>query len=163
MKFQFKSVRNGLALAVLAIALGGCTSDTEGRDERGFAPHLTVDLSAPAPADAQSEVLLSVEVKKNGQPLLQADQAEFVVWPEDDPAGALTVPAREQTPGVYAANYVFGAEGLYIVQSRIASANLEAMPAKRVAIGEEAVERLSQLEHAGDEEVAIPEGGHHGH
>ena len=106
---------------------------------------------------------LSVEVKKSGQPVEKADKADFVVWPENEPEQAVTIPASEQSPGVYEAKYVFGENGLYIVQSRISSANIEAMPAKRVAIGQEAVEKLSQLVHAGKEEGTAPEDGHHGH
>lgn len=163
MKFRYANIFSGLALAMLAIALGGCTSNMEGRDENGFAPHLTVDLKAPAPEDFQSEVPLSVVVKKSGQPLEQADKAEFVVWPESDPNSVVIIQATEQTPGVYTANYVFGSEGMYIVQSRIVSADLEAIPAKRVAIGKEAVERLSQLDHAGEGEESNVSEGHHGH
>ncbi|MDG0813590.1 FixH family protein [Cohnella rhizosphaerae] len=169
MRLRNRSIRNrsiisGIAFAVLALGLSGCTSDTSKRDANGLASHLTVDLKVTAPEKAQAEIPLTVEVSKDGEPLAQADKAEFVIWPESDPGRAVTVPAKAQQPGVYTADYVFGAEGLYIVQSRIAAANLEAIPAKRVAIGQAAVEKLSQMEHAGEEAPAESGGGHqHSH
>ncbi|WP_168735910.1 FixH family protein [Cohnella fermenti] len=165
MRIHYASVRNGIALAMLLIALGGCTSNTEGLDENGLKPHLTVDLKVEAPADVLAEVPLSVEVKKSGEPLVQAEKAEFVVWPDGDSEHAVTIAASEQSPGVYTANYAFGTEGMYIVQSRVSSGNLEVMPAKRIAIGAAAVEALEQLEGAGEGEgeaaQAASEGHHH--
>ncbi|MFD2328980.1 FixH family protein [Cohnella sp. GCM10020058] len=161
MRYRHGSVRSSLAFALLAVALSGCTSDTDKRDANGFASYLTVDLKVTAPEDAKAEVPLSFEVKKSGQPLEQADKAEFVIWPDGDQDQAVTVPASSQSPDVYEAKYVFGIEGLYIVQSHVVSANLEAMPAKHVAIGQAAVEKLSQLEQPNEETPADSGGQHH--
>ncbi|MCD1261849.1 FixH family protein [Paenibacillus athensensis] len=163
MNVQSTPLRHILTLGLLALLLSGCTSNTDRRDADGFAPHLTVDLKVTAPAEAGTEVPLSVEVKKSGQPLAQADKAEFVIWPESHPDQAVTVPASQQSPGLYAARYAFSAEGLYIVQSRVAAADLEAMPAKRIAIGPAAVEQLAQLEHPDQKDGAAASGGEHHH
>ncbi|MFD0669910.1 FixH family protein [Cohnella sp. GCM10027633] len=159
MKLRNPIIRNVVVFSLTVALLTGCTMNTEGTDEHGFEPHLTVDLQVPAPAAADDEVSLSVEVKKSGQPVSKAEQAEFVVWPNNEPDQAISVVASERSPGVYSAHYSFGAEGLYIVQSRISAGGLAVMPAKRIAIGDDAVTKLAILEEGDSSES--PSGTHH--
>lgn len=128
------------------IILSSCTTDVADTDERGFSPHLTVDLQIPANIELQQIVVLKLDVKKSGKPFEQAELAEFIIWSENKMDQAVTVKASESSPGLYEAEHVFSEDGIYILKSHVASSNLEVMPAKRIAIGAEAIERIAALE-----------------
>jgi hypothetical protein len=143
-------------LLILMIILSSCTTSVAGKDEHGFSPHLTVDLQVPANIELQQKIPLILKVIKSGEPFEDAEQAIFAIWQEDHKDQAVTIPASESSPGLYEAEHIFSAEGIYILQSRVASSNLEVMPAKRIAIGPEAIEKLALLEQHQEGESAAP-------
>ncbi|MGO4544120.1 FixH family protein [Paenibacillus sp. 2TAB23] len=147
---------------LLVTLLCGCTAKALEVDESGLPPHLSVNLKLPEQLEMDNPSIFSVEVTKSGEPLENADQAEFVIWPEDDESSAATIQAEESSPGTYSVTYSISEEGLYVIQSRIRSANEKIMPAKRFAIGTHAIERLALLESTQHSGAPLPaESGHH--
>lgn len=147
---------------LLVTLLCGCTAKTSEVDESGLTPHLSVNLKLPEQLEADIPSIFSVEVTKSGKPLENAEQAEFVIWPEGEESSTVTIQAEESLPGTYSATYLINEEGLYVIQSRIRSANEQVMPAKRFAIGTHAIERLALLESTQHSSAPLPaEGGHH--
>lgn len=153
-----------LAAALLA---SGCTANTSALDERGLLPHLTVDLqlsqSLPEQTPAGSLAQFRATVEQNGSPA-QVDRVTFQIWPEDRPE------QRIETTGVlrdgfYVAEHRLDAEGIYIVRCLVQAGALEAMPAKRFALGQDAVLRLAELERQQSAQASAPAagdgGGHH--
>ena len=133
---------------LLAALLCGCTAKAAATDESGLPPHLTVNLHLPAKLETGAQSVFTVEVLKGGKPLENADKAEFIIWPEGKKEASVTVKANEASPGVYTVSHTITEEGLYVVQSRISAANEQVMPAKRFAVGADAIERLALLESA---------------
>lgn len=147
---------------LLIILLCGCTAKTAEADESGLPPHLTVHLQLPEHIQSNTPTVFSVAVSKGGEPLKSADKAEFVIWKEGHKESAMIMNAVESSPGVYSITKQISEEGLYVVQSRISSADGQVMPAKRFAIGASAVEQLAVLEEAQKSGVSAPaENGHH--
>ncbi|WP_141501110.1 FixH family protein [Paenibacillus luteus] len=147
---------------LLVTFLCSCTATASDVDESGLPPHLSVNLKLPEQLEADIPSIFSVEVTKSGKPLEDADQAEFVIWSEDDDSSTVTIHAEESSPGIYSVTYSISEEGLYVVQSRIRSANEQVMPAKRFALGTQAIERLAFLESAQHSGATLPaDGGHH--
>jgi len=147
---------------LLVLLLCGCSAKAAEVDESGLPPHLTVNLHLPEKVEIGKPNLFSVEVQKSGKPMINADQAQFIIWQEDDQSSAVTIQAEQLSPGVYTVTHPITEEGLYVVQSRIRFANDQVMPAKRFAIGNHAIEQLAILEsaqHSG--EPAPAESGHH--
>ncbi|OME87969.1 hypothetical protein BK120_01205 [Paenibacillus sp. FSL A5-0031] len=147
---------------LLVVLLCSCTAKSAEVDESGLPPHLTVNLLLPENLEIEKPNHFSVEVLKSGKPMINADQAQFIIWQEDDQSSAVTIQAEQLSPGVYSVTHSIAKEGLYVVQSRIHFANDQVMPAKRFAIGKDAIEKLAMLEsaqHSG--EPAPVESGHH--
>ncbi|MCR2802754.1 FixH family protein [Paenibacillus soyae] len=154
----------GTASLLLLGLLCGCTARTpSGADENGLHPHVTVEMSLPETFEIGRDAKFTLEAKKNGELLANADSAEFVFWPEGHKDAAVIVPAEEISPGEYAASYTVREEGVYVVQSRLRSAGEIIMPAKRFAIGPEAVDLLIQLEEAQKNDAPAAAGGGHHH
>ncbi|MGO4542861.1 FixH family protein [Paenibacillus sp. 2TAB19] len=151
-----------LWLLMLILLFCGCTVKTTATDESGLPPHLTVDLHVPDEWILGKPSLFSVEVTKSSKPVQNAEKAEFVIWLEGNKESAITIAAKEESPGVYSVTHTLNEEGLYVVQSRINSANEQVMPAKRFAIGAHAIEQLAVLEEAQRSGTpAAPAVGHH--
>jgi len=147
---------------LLIILLCGCTAKTAETDESGLPPHLTVHLQLPEQILSNTPSVFSVAVSKSGEPLKNAVKAEFIIWKEGHKESAMTMNAVESSPGVYSITKQINEEGLYVVQSRISSADEQVMPAKRFAIGAHAIEQLAVLEEAQKSGVSAPaESGHH--
>lgn len=125
-------------------------------DENGLRPHLTIDLQVPTNIKTDEIISLSAIVQKSNQPFEHAEEAVFTVWLEDNPEQQVVLPATQHSPGIYEAEYVFPAEGLYIIQSHVLAVDMEVMPSKRVAIGKEAMEHLALLEQGKDNHSLAP-------
>lgn len=70
----------------------------------------------------------------------------FVFWPESHPEQRIEIAGVSDGNGQYTADYFLKNEGIYVVRCHVSSDTLEAMPAKRFAIGQEAVLLLAALE-----------------
>lgn len=161
--------RKALLVTTLAAALltSACTANTSALDEQGLLPHLTVDLQLPEPLPERTPVgslaQFRATVKKNGS-LAHVDRVTFQIWPEDrleqriEATGVL----RE---GSYVVEHLLDAEGIYIVRCFVQAGALEAMPAKRFAIGQDAVLRLAELERQQSAQASATDqsGGDHHH
>lgn len=128
-----------------AILLSACKANTGSTDERGLLPHLSVDMQLPEELSPGSAGHFQIAVRLGGEPV-QADRVIFEFWPEGRPDQVVSVTGTPGGEGLYTAEYRPGGEGLYMVRCRVSSGPLEAMPAQRFAIGEEAVLRLAALE-----------------
>lgn len=149
-------------LLTILLLLCGCTAKATQTDGSGLPPHMSVNLQLPNKLETGISSVFSVEVSKSNKPLEKANEAEFIIWPEDHEESAVTIQAEERSAGLYSASYVIEQEGLYLVQSRIKFDDEQVMPTKRFAIGAYAIERLAQLEsaqHSGGPPPAA--GGHH--
>lgn len=146
---------------LLIVLLCGCTAKVAETDENGLPPHISVDLQLPEEFKIGSSNVFSVQVSKRNVPLEHAEKAEFVIWPEDDKNAAVIIQADEPSPGSYVVSYAIEKEGLYVVQSRVKFADAQVMPTKRFAIGDQAIERLAQLESDQATDVSAPAAGHH--
>ncbi|MDQ6419960.1 FixH family protein [Paenibacillus sp. LHD-117] len=134
--------------ASISLLVSGCTANVPEVDETGLPPHIAVRLNLPPQVERGKESLYSVEILHGGTPVEGAESAEFVVWPEGAPQDAFSVAASETSPGVYSAAITMQEDGLYVVQSRLKADGDQVMPAKRVVIGADAVERLALLQAA---------------
>lgn len=158
------------ALALLLIAtalLGACTANTANIDERGLRPHLAVDLQLPEELAPDVAATFRIAVTQGGQPVQAAD-VTFEFWPEGSPEQKAVVPGSlGDEDGIYSAIHQLSREGVYVVRCLVTAGGLEAMPAKRFALGEEAVLRLAALEEqAAGDTASVGEasgGGHHHH
>jgi len=155
-------VTTGLLLG--ALLLGGCTAQTGEVDELGLRPHLTVDLQLPAQATVGETSTFAIDIARRGQPVT-ADAVRFVLWPETAPEHQTELAAAQEAPGRYSASYQLPEEGVYVVRALVEADELQAMPAKRFAIGADAVLELAALE--ASQSGAAPSGGgaggHHDH
>lgn len=134
------------AAAILAsLLLGACTAQTDLSDENGILPHLSADLQIPGELSLHERDTFSVVLEQNGKHV-NADSIRFEVWPEGQRDGAHTVEGVRTREGTYSAEYRFEVEGIYIIRGWVKSGALEVMPAKRFAIGEDAVLQLAALE-----------------
>lgn len=165
MKFFRISVREmAVAITMIAsISLSACTANTGSADERGLLPHLTVDLQLPQELTVHSAGQYRIEIKQGGKPV-QAERVIFEFSPEGQSDQVVSVPGVSVGEGMYAAEYLPSKEGVYVVRCRVASGGLEAMPAKRFAIGEEAVLILATLEpYSSTEDSGASESSGHSH
>ncbi|WP_214629479.1 FixH family protein [Paenibacillus agaridevorans] len=138
--------RIGITMLLSAsLSLGACTANEGMTDENGLRPHLNVDLQVPGTLKLHETSPFSVIVTQANKPV-RADEILFQFWPEGSPDRLVTVAGLMRQEGVYTAEYGFIENGVYVVRSRVTAGSLEAMPAKRFAIGEEAVLRLAALE-----------------
>ncbi|QJC53012.1 hypothetical protein HGI30_16495 [Paenibacillus albicereus] len=151
----------GTLLAGASLLLAGCQADTSGLDDKGFKPHLTVDLQLPKQLEPGQEGRFSIVVKKGGEPYDGFYQARFQLWPEDGSSPPVTVQAEKAAPGTYAVTRPLGAEGVYRIKFNGISAEYEIMPSKRFAIGAHAVETLAEMEKAGAAPALPSPGPHH--
>ncbi|MHA6480400.1 FixH family protein [Paenibacillus sp. strain BS8-2] len=139
-------VAMGLASSLL---LGACTAQTGNLDEHGLRPHLNVDLQIPAKLKLHQETTFSIALAQGGNPAT-ADSVTFEFWPEDNPEHKVFVDGVQDGEGVYIASYDLPDTGIYVVRCLVTSGTMKAMPAKRFAIGEEAVLHLAAMEKQGD-------------
>ncbi|MGN7454692.1 FixH family protein [Paenibacillus pasadenensis] len=159
--------RNRIAIAASALLAGasmllaGCQADTSGLDDKGFKPHLTVDLQLPEQLEQGQEGRFAIVVKENGEPYDGFYQARFQLWPEDGSSAPVTAQAEKTAPGTYSFVQAIGPEGVYRIKFSGVSADYEIMPSKRFAIGSEAVEALAEMEKAGAAAAVPAPAGHH--
>lgn len=151
-------VTTGLLLG--ALLLGGCTAQTGEVDELGLLPHLTVDLQLPEQVTIGETATFAIDIARRGQPVA-ADAVRFVLWPEAAPEHQIELAAAQDVPGRYSASYQLPEEGVYVVRALVEADELQAMPAKRFAIGADAVLELAALE-AAQSGAAPDQGGGHG-
>lgn len=150
-----------LGLILVIVMLSGCTAKTGTIDERGLRPHLTVDLQLPeqmAPGEP-GQVTLKVELQ--GEPV--AAEVQFVFWPEGEPDKAMEADAMSVGGGQYQTIMELPEEGVYVVRAHVTADGLEAMPAKWLAIGQDAVQQLAALEADQAQEAPAAGGGGHHH
>lgn len=164
----FRFSTRGIAISltiIVAIFLSACTTDTGSADEHGLIPHLTVDMQLPTELSMGSSGQFRVVVGQRGQPVETA-RTTFEFWPEGHLEQRVEIAGVPHGNGQYTAEFLVSAEGIYVVRCRVSSDKLESMPAKRFAIGEEAVLHLVTLEQQ-QSANAPPEngssGGHHHH
>ncbi|MFF2890087.1 FixH family protein [Paenibacillus sp. NPDC057967] len=153
-------------LLAAMLLLSACTANVDSVDENGLQPHLKVDLHIPEKLVLHENNSFSVQVMKDGQPAA-ADQIHFQFWPEGKSEQAVTLDGNKIDEGVYAVDYRLMEQGIYVVRCFIASDSLEVMPAKRFAIGSEAVLHLAALEEQ-EAQGSLSQsnqaaGGHHHH
>lgn len=154
-----------MALAFAAILLSACTAQIGNVDDKGLQPHLTVDLLIPEKLKVNETNPFRVEVKQGGEPV-EAEEVTFELWPEGKPDHTVSIQGTRIGDGLYGFDYSIPENGLYILKSRVISGKLEVFPAKRFAIGEEAVLQLASLEQHIDQENQSPShsaDGHHHH
>ena len=148
----------GLLLGALLLA--GCTAQTGEVDEHGLRPHLTVDLQLPEQLAVGETAAFMLDVARGGEPVT-ADAIRFVLWPEAAPEQREELAAAPDAPGRYSAAYRLPTEGVYVIRAYVEAAELEAMPAKRFAVGADAVLELAALEAAQAGSAPASGGGHH--
>jgi hypothetical protein len=88
----------------------------------------------------------------------------FEFWPEGQPDQKVSAQGVPTSDGVYTAQYAMMDNGIYVVRCLVTSGSMEAMPAKRFAIGEQAVLHLAEAEKqeaAGNSGDAAGAAGHH--
>ncbi|SLK20965.1 MULTISPECIES: FixH family protein [unclassified Paenibacillus] len=161
MNIKINRMYKWMSPLLLVILLCACTAKVAETDESGLPPHISVNLQLPETLAVGSSNVFSVQVSKSNVPLEHAETAEFVIWPENNEDSAVTIKADESSPGSYSVSYVIEKEGLYVVRSRIQFADAQVMPTKRFAIGDQAIERLAQLESDQHTNVPAPAAGHH--
>ncbi|GIQ65957.1 hypothetical protein PACILC2_45250 [Paenibacillus cisolokensis] len=163
---SFRLPLRGTAIVLTMMAaffLSACAANTSSTDEHGLLPHLTVDMRLPSELSLGSSGQFRIAISQDGKPV-QADDVAFEFWPEGHPEQRVEIPGEFGGSGLYTAEYRLNSEGVYVVRCRVSSGSLEAMPAKRFAIGEEAVLRLAALEQqqtAGAPADGGSSGGHH--
>lgn len=150
-----------LALAAMCVIAAGCTANTDEIDERGLRPYIAVDLHIPDRLVPHENGKFVIDVRVREQPL-EAEQVTFEFWPEGQPAQRVSVTGSAVGDGVYAADFPPPGEGVYVVRSYVSGAGLEAMPAKRFAVGGQAVLQLAALEEQLAAEAADAGAGHGG-
>lgn len=147
---QIKSQRIVLLFALCSVLLlSACTANTSGLDENGLSPHLAVDIILPDDLSVGKEASFQLHVQQGGEPI-EADQATFEFWREDDPAHRITIDGETTEAGVYTAVHNLGEAGIYNVQCTVTAGSMEAMPIRRFAIGEEAVLQLAAMQQPTD-------------
>ncbi|RXZ82917.1 hypothetical protein EBB07_08350 [Paenibacillaceae bacterium] len=151
-----------LSILLAVLLLSGCTASVNTADEQGLLPHLTVDLQVPNPVQPGVEYRFTIVVQQDGQPI-EADKVTFEFWPEGVREDSIAMMGMRDGAGTYFINQTMPGEGVYVVRSLVSSANYEVMPAKRFAIGEEAVKQLALLEDQEASAVPAPSGGGHHH
>lgn len=159
---RFPVRRTALVFLLTVLLLSACTANTDSTDERGLRPHLSVDLWLPQQLSPGSAGQFRIAIQQGESPV-RADSVIFEFWPEDRPDQIVSVTGISEGEGLYSAEHRLNREGLYVVRCLVAAGSLEAMPAKRLAIGEAAVLRLAALERqsAADATQAGASGGHH--
>ncbi|MDF2716625.1 MAG: hypothetical protein K0R28_3550 [Paenibacillus sp.] len=162
--FRF-SVRGTAVVLVMmaALFLSACTANLGSTDEHGLLPHLTVDMRLPPELSPGSPLQFRVTVGQRGAPVDSA-RVTFEFWPEGSPEQRLEIAGVSGGNGLYTAEHRMNNEGVYVVRCRVTSGPLEAMPAKRFAIGKESVLRLASLEHQQSSNQPASggsSGGHH--
>ena len=161
-----RPIRAVLALAAICIMAVGCTANMSEIDEHGLRPYIAVDVRIPDKLAPHNNGQFAIEARVKGQPL-EAEQVTFEFWPEGQHAHRVSVTGAAAGDGIYTADYPIPGEGIYVVRSVVSGRGLEAMPAKRFAVGEQAVLHLAALEEqlaAGAEDgSASGGGGHHSH
>lgn len=162
--FHFSFCRSALILIMMiaAMFLSACTANTGSTDERGLLPHLSVDLQLPTEMTPGSTGQFRIYVSQDGKPV-QADKVTFGFWPVGHSEQRVEIAGVSEGNGLYSAEYRLGSEGVYVVRCRVSSGSLEVMPARRFAIGEEAVLRLAALERQQNAETPASGGGGHHH
>lgn len=150
-----------ILLIISAIFLSACKANTSSTNENGLLPHLTVDMQIPTELSLGSTELFQIEVNQEGVPVDEA-QVLFQFWPEKHPDQRVEVVGEYDGNGLYSADYRIKSEGIYVVRCHVSSGPLEVMPAKRFAIGEEAVRRLAAIAEQTDG-VPTDEGSGTGH
>lgn len=130
---------------VVAMFLGACKANTSSTDEHGLLPHLSIALDLPEQLSLETTAHFQISVKQGDVPI-EADRVMFELWPEGQPEQRIEFAGLPQNEGLYIGEYRLLAEGVYVIRARVTYGSLEAMPAKRFAIGEEAVLRLAELE-----------------
>ncbi|WP_260405697.1 FixH family protein [Paenibacillus sp. 598K] len=150
-----------VALLLGALLLAGCTAQTGDVDEHGLRPHLRVDLQLPEQLAVGETAAFMLDVTRGDEPVV-ADAVRFVLWPETAPEQRTELAAAPDAPGRYSVAYRLPAEGVYVIRAYVEADKLEAMPAKRFAIGADAVLELAALEAAqAGAAPATGGGGHH--
>ncbi|MDF2837552.1 MAG: hypothetical protein K0Q63_3192 [Paenibacillus sp.] len=150
------------AAAILAsLLLGACTAQTGVADENGILPHLSADLQIPGQLTLHESETFSVVLEQNGKHV-DADSIRFEIWPEGRRDRSHTMEGVQTKEGTYSAEYRFEVEGIYVIRGWVKSGALEVMPAKRFAIGEDAVLQLAALE-AQEAQSGTSGGGSAGH
>ncbi|WP_020618098.1 hypothetical protein [Paenibacillus daejeonensis] len=151
----------GALLLSLAALLSGCTAQTGTVDEQGLRPHLAVDLQLPAELAPGESGQVTLDVALLGDPITA--EVIFAYWPEGEPGNAVEAAASSEDKGRYQTDLVLPEEGIYVVRAQVAADGLEVMPAKWLAIGEDAVRQLAVLEAAQAQEAPAAGGGGHHH
>jgi len=151
--------RWSLGLVIFTMLLSGCTADTSGRDEDGFVPHLLAKLNVDY--HNQDIGLFSADITLKGQSVTP-DQVVFEVWREDKPENRVFIDGAAQEEGTYLAKYPISELGIYIVRCSIVYGDLEVMPAKAFAVGQDNVSKLAERQY-NDNNSVKPEINHHHH
>lgn len=150
-----------LTFLLVLIVLCSCTANVSNTDDNGLKPHLSVDLQVPPNIETNEATTLTISVQKENQPFEQANEAQFIIWLEENPEDKIAIPAIQHSPGVYKAQYIFSSEGLYIIQSHVIASDMEVIPSKRIAIGMDAIKHLAHLEQQEDNKPEAPTGHSH--
>lgn len=159
------------ALTLILLLMSGCTVQKTTFDVHGFPPYVTVDMSFEPLVQPNKQTILTAKVSNGGEATTIPSLATFAVWPEGQPEHAIQVEAEQTTEGTFTAPYTFAAEGLYVVQFHYKNDTEEVLPAKRLAVGAQAIEQLATLEKAAENSDASSgasehgggHGGHHSH
>lgn len=159
------AIVQALSLFILVVILAGCTATTTVADESGLPPHLTAGLQIQQGSFDGNKGLhhVQVEVAYGGEPFMKAEQAQFLIWPEQDKSSAITLSAVETAPGVYSADFLIEQDGLFLVQAVVGSEQRFIMPIRRLAVGAEARQALQELESSQTKAAQPQQQGHHHH
>jgi hypothetical protein len=162
--FYFMSLSKAITLPILIILLlflSACTASFSAIDESGLQPHLNVDLQIPKQLSTSTTGRFSITIQhQDGMPA-PAERVMFEIWPEGRQDERISIPGTAIGEGQYAIDHQLMEQGIYVVQCFVSSGDYEVMPAKRFAIGEEAVHQLAALEAEETSDEPVVNGGHH--
>lgn len=165
-RIAWRASITAMGLAALLL-LGACTAQTGNVDEHGLRPHLNVDLQIPKELNLHQDETFTIKLTQGGKPAT-AEFVTFEFWPEGQPEQKVSAQGAPTSAdsGVYTAQYAMPDNGIYVVRCLVTSGSMEAMPAKRFAMGEKAVLHLAEAEKqesAGNSGEGDAAAGHHHH
>lgn len=124
------------AILVALFMLSACGQDAETADaDMNVQPVETVFNSAEA-FEPGENVTLSVTVTQGTESVEDADEVVFEVWQSGNRKESEMLPADHVEDGVYEAETIFDAEGLYFAQAHTTARRLHVMPKQEITVGD---------------------------